>query len=51
MAVVGAIGAAQYQQQGAYGKFNEAKNNRDALVKEQNAETDLILVESLMIQF
>jgi len=38
MAVVGAIGAAQYQQQGAYGKFNEAKNNRDALVKEQNAE-------------
>jgi hypothetical protein len=38
MAVVGAIGAAQYQQQGVYGKFNEAKNNRDALVKEQNAE-------------
>ena len=38
MAVVGALGAAQYQQQGAYGKFNQAKNNRDALVKEQNAE-------------
>jgi len=38
MAVVGAIGAAQYQQQGAYGKFNESKNNRDALVKEQEAE-------------
>jgi hypothetical protein len=37
-AVVGALGAAQIQQQGAYGKFNEAKNNRDALVKEQNAE-------------
>ena len=38
MAVVGALGVAQYKQQGAYGKFNEAKNNRDALVKEQNAE-------------
>ena len=38
MAVVGALGAAQYQQQGAYGKFNESKNNRDALVKEQEAE-------------
>jgi len=38
MAVVGALGAAQYKQQGAYGKFNQAKNNRDALVIEQNAE-------------
>jgi len=38
MAVVGALGAAQIQQQGAYGKFNQAKANRDALVKEQNAE-------------
>ena len=38
MAVVGALGVAQYKQQGAYGKFNEDKNNRDALVKEQNAE-------------
>ncbi len=37
-AVVGALGVAQYQQQGAYGKFNEAKGNRDALVKEQEAE-------------
>ena len=31
-AVVGALGVSQYQQQGAYGKFNEAKGNRDALV-------------------
>lgn len=38
MAVVGAIGAAQYQQQGAYGKFNEAVNDRNAKVKEQQAE-------------
>jgi len=37
-AVVGAVGVTQYQQQGAYGKFNEAKGNRDALVKEQEAE-------------
>lgn len=38
MAVVGAIGAAQYQQQGAYGKFNEAVNDRNAKVKEQQAK-------------
>jgi len=38
MAVVGAIGAAQYQQQGAYGKFNEAVNDRNAEVKEQKAK-------------
>ena len=38
MAVVGAIGAAQYQQQGAYGKFNEAVNDRNAQVKEQQAK-------------
>ena len=38
MAVVGAIGAAQIQQQGAYGKFNEAKNNRDAQVAEQKTQ-------------
>lgn len=37
-AVVGAIGLAQYQQQGAYGKFNQAVQNRNALVKEQQAE-------------
>ncbi|QOI68903.1 putative internal virion protein [Pelagibacter phage Lederberg EXVC029P] len=34
-AVIGAIGAAQFQQQGAYGKFNQAVNNRNAEVKEQ----------------
>ena len=38
MAVVGAIGAAQYQQQGAYGKFNESVNDRNAKVKEQKAK-------------
>ena len=37
-AVVAAIGAAQYQQQDAYGKFNEAVNNRNAKVKEQEAK-------------
>ena len=38
MAVVGAIGAAQYQQQGAIGKYNQSVANRNALVKEQEAE-------------
>jgi hypothetical protein len=38
MAVVGAIGAAQIQQQGAYGKFNQAVQNRNAQVAEQQAE-------------
>ena len=38
MAVVGALGAAQVQQQGAYGKFNQAVNDRNAKVKEQEAK-------------
>ena len=38
MAVVGAIGAAQYQQQGAIGKYNQSVANRNALVKEQEAQ-------------
>ena len=37
-AVVAAIGAAQYQQQGAIGKYNQAVANRNALVKEQEAQ-------------
>ena len=37
MAVVGAIGAVQYQQQGAIGKYNQAVNNRNAVVAEQEA--------------
>ena len=37
-AVVGALGAAQYKQQGAYGKFNQSVQNRNAQVKEQKAE-------------
>ena len=38
MAVVGAIGAAQYQQQGAIGKYNQAVANRNAVVAEQEKE-------------
>ena len=38
MAVVGAIGAAQYQQQGAIGKYNQAVSDRNAQVAEQEAE-------------
>jgi hypothetical protein len=37
MAVVGALGAAQVQQQGAAGKYNQAVANRNALVAEQEA--------------
>ena len=37
-AVVAALGAAQYQQQGAIGKYNQKVKNRDAQVKEQEAE-------------
>ena len=37
MAVVGAIGAAQYQQQGAIGKYNQAVADRNAVVAEQEA--------------
>ena len=38
-AVVAAIGAAQYQQQGAIGKYNQAVQNRNAEVLEQQAQT------------
>ena len=38
MAVVGAIGAAQIQQQGAIGKYNQRIANRNAQVKEQEAQ-------------
>ena len=38
-AVVAAIGAAQFQQQGALGKYNQAVNNRNAQVLEQQAQT------------
>ena len=37
MAVVGAIGVAQYQQQGAIGKYNQAVADRNAVVAEQEA--------------
>ena len=38
MAVVGALGAAQIQQQGAYGKFNQSVQNRNAQVEKQKLE-------------
>ena len=38
MAVVGALGAAQYQQQGAIGKYNQSIQERNAQVAEQQAE-------------
>jgi len=37
-AVVAAIGAAQYKQQGAIGKYNQSIANRNAQVKEQEAQ-------------
>ena len=37
-AVVGALGAAQIQQQGAIGKYNQSIANRNAQVKEQEAQ-------------
>ena len=37
MAVVGALGAAQYKQQGAAGKYNQAVANRNAEIAEQEA--------------
>jgi len=37
-AVVGAMGVAQYQQQGAIGKYNQAVANRSAQVAEQEAQ-------------
>jgi hypothetical protein len=36
--VVGALGAAQYQQQGAIGKYNQSIANRNAQVAEQEAQ-------------
>jgi len=38
MAAVAAIGGATMAQQNAYGKFNQSVNDRNALVKEQQAE-------------
>ena len=38
MAVVGALGAAQVQQQGAIGKYNQDVSNRNALVAEQESQ-------------
>ena len=37
-AVIGAIGAVQYQQQGAIGKYNQAVQNRKGQVAEQEAQ-------------
>ena len=38
MAVVGALGVAQYQAQGSIGKYNQAVQNRSAQVAEQEAQ-------------
>jgi len=38
MAVVGALGAAQIQQQSAIGKYNQAVSNRNAAIADQEAE-------------
>ena len=38
MAVSAAIGAVQYRQQGAIGRYNQAVANRNAEVAEQEAE-------------
>ena len=37
-AIVGALGAVQYQQQGAIGKYNQAVQNRNAEIAEQEAQ-------------
>jgi len=37
-ALVGAVGYAQYKQQGAIGKYNQAVQNRNAQIAEQEAE-------------
>ena len=50
MAVVGAIGAAQIQQQGAIGKYNQRIANRNAQVKEQEAQIlDVIVFAFRMV--
>jgi uncharacterized protein HemX len=36
--IVGALGVAQYQQQGAIGKYNQAVQNRKAAVLEQESK-------------
>ena len=38
MAVVGALGVAQYQQQGAIGRYNQRIQERNAQIKEQEAK-------------
>ena len=45
-AVVGAIGAATYKQQGKIGKFNEAVGNRNAEILEQERVIDATEVEN-----
>ena len=47
MAVVGAIGAAQYQQQGAIGKYNQAVANRNAQVAEQEKKRQTVIAANM----
>ena len=56
-AVVGALGAAQYQQQGVAGKFNQAIQNRNAEVSEQQKKAieqqnqfDLVRFDQQVVQ-
>ena len=51
MAVVGALGAVQYQQQGAIGKFNQAVANRNAEAMEQQADAIEKKTEFDILQF
>ena len=51
MAVVGALGAAQYQQQGAIGKYNQAVSNRNALIAEQESEAIEKQTEFNLVKF
>ena len=50
-AVVGALGVAQYQQQGAIGKYNQSVNNRNALVLEGQADQIKAKAEFDIAQF
>ena len=50
-AVVGALGAAQYKQQGAIGKYNQAVANRNAQSMEQQAEAIDQKTEFDILQF
>ena len=49
-AVVGALGVAQYKQQGAIGKFNEKVANRNAEVLEFKQQNLVLLKKVLLLE-